>query len=118
MAAEFLRRWDESDLVETRHLIGQYKTPEALAAALQGFIESNSVQAFVLYRELDFFEQLAALEHIGAFDFELITLLLGRRLIDRWEMWKPAIDAMGGNVYPMFGALVNQMQAAIEPALH
>ena len=114
MAAEFLRRWNEPDLVETRHFIGQYQTPEALAAALRGFIASNSIQAFVLYRELDYFEQLAALEHIGAFDFELITLLLGQRLIDRWEMWKPAIDEMGANAYPMFAALVNKMHAAID----
>ena len=56
-----------------------------------------------MYRELDYFEQLAALEHVGAFDFELIKLLLGRTLIDRWEMWKPSIDAMRGTGgYPMF----------------
>jgi hypothetical protein len=116
MAAEFLRRWEEPDLIETRHVIGQYKTPEALAAALQGFRESNSLQAYILYRELDYFEQLAALEHIGAFDFELIRLLLGRRLIDRWEMWSPSIDAMGEDPYPMFRALVNRMRAALEPA--
>ncbi|HEY3830942.1 MAG TPA: hypothetical protein VGO03_01485 [Acidimicrobiia bacterium] len=116
MAAEFLRRWNEPDLVETRHFIGQYQTPHALAAALQGFVASNSIQAFVLYRELDYFEQLAALERIGAFDFELITLLLGQRLIDRWEMWKPSIDAMGANAYPMFAALVTKMHAAIDSA--
>jgi hypothetical protein len=117
MAAEFLRRWEDSDLVEARHLVGQYRTPEELAAALHGFMGSNSMQAYVLYRELDYFEQLAALEHIGAFDFELIRLLLGHRLIDRWEMWKPSIDAMGENAYPMFGALVRRMRAALEPSL-
>jgi hypothetical protein len=115
MAAEFLRRWNEADLVETRHLIGQYKSPEQLRAALEGFIESNSMQAYILYRELDYFEQLAALEHLGTIDFELIRLLLGRRLIDRWEMWTPSIDAMGGDdVYPMFGALVRRMRTALD----
>ena len=117
MAAEFLRRWNEDELVEARHLIGQFPTPDELAAALQRFVEANSVQAFVLYRELDYFEQLAALEHVGAFDFELIRLLLGRRLIDRWEMWKPAIDWMnasaGEAVYPMFGALVERMRRTL-----
>jgi hypothetical protein len=29
-------------LVETRHLVGQFKTPEDLKAALEGFIASNS----------------------------------------------------------------------------
>ena len=115
MAAEFLRRWNEADLVETRHLIGQYKTPEALRTALEGFVESNSMQAFILYRELDYFEQLAALEHLGTIDFELIRLLLGARLIDRWEMWKPSIDALGGDaVYPMFAALVRRMRVALD----
>jgi hypothetical protein len=113
MAADFLRRWDEPDLVETRHLVGEFKSPQELAAALKRFVETNSVQAFVLYRELDYFEQLAALEHIGAFDFELIRLLLGTRLIDRWEMWKPAIDTMGGSTYPMFESLVGRMRAEI-----
>jgi hypothetical protein len=113
MAADFLRRWDEPDLVEARHLIGQFETPEQLSAELRRSIESNSIQAYVLYRELDYFEQLAALEHVGAFDFELIRLLLGRRLIDRWEMWKPSIDAMGGDVYPLFAALVTRMRVAL-----
>jgi len=113
MAAEFLRRWDEADLVEARHLIGQYKSPEELKTALEESIAVNSIQAFILYRELDYFEQLAALEHVGAFDFELIRLLLGPRLIARWELWEPAIDAMGDNVYPMFKSLVERMRVAV-----
>ncbi len=113
MAAEFVRRWDEADLVETRHLIGQFKTPEELKVALEGFVAENSIQAFILFREPDYFEQLAALEHVGAFDFELIRLLLGHRLIARWEMWKPSIDAMGDDVYPMFEHLVERMRSAL-----
>ena len=51
---------------------------------------------------------------MGAFDFELIKLLLGRTLIDRWEMWKPSMDAMGGaGGYPMFGVLVDKMKVAL-----
>jgi hypothetical protein len=49
----------------------------ALRDALTGFIAENSVQADVLYRELDFFEQLGALEKHGGCDFELIKTLLG-----------------------------------------
>jgi hypothetical protein len=113
MAAEFLRRWNESALVETRHLIGEYETPEALRDAMVGFIESNSVQAYVLYRELDYFEQLGALAHIDAFDFELIRLLLGPRLIARFEMWKPTLDAIGGDPYPMFAELVARMRMVL-----
>ena len=114
MAADFLRRWNETDLVETRRLAAQFRTPEELSTAFHGFIAANALDAYVLYRELDYFEQLAALEHLGAFDFELIKLLAGRQLIERWKMWKPSIDAMGTDVYPMFGALVERMQAALD----
>ena len=58
----------------------------------------------------DFFEQLGALEEHGGFDFELIRTLLGRRLIDRWEMWQPSIDVIGRDSYPMFERLVTKMR--------
>ena len=78
------------------------------------FIAENSAEAYVLYRELDYFEQLGALERHGGFDFELIRALLGRRLIDRWEMWQPSIDALGGAAaYPMFEGLVSKMRAVV-----
>ena len=112
-AVEFFRRWSEAPLVETRRMVAQFETPQALRDALMRFIAENSVQAYVLYRELDFFEQLGALEKHGGCDFELIKTLLGRRLIDRWEMWQPAIDAIGGtDAYPMFDRLVTKMRAA------
>jgi hypothetical protein len=113
MAADFLRRWDEDALVETRRLVAEYQTKEELSAAFAGFIASNSEEAYVFYRELDYFEQLAALERLGALDFELVRTLLGQRLIDRWDMWKPSIDAMGRGVYPMFEALVQRMRSAV-----
>jgi hypothetical protein len=108
-----IRRWNEAPLVETRRLVAQFQTAEALREAMTRFIAENSVQAYVLYRELDYFEQLGALENHGGFDFELIKTLLGRRLIDRWEMWQPAIEAIGGrDTYPMFDRLVTKMRAA------
>ncbi len=110
-ALEFFRRWNEEPLVETRRLIAQFETPEALRDAMTRFIADNSVSAYVLYRELDFFEQLGALEEHGGFDFDLIRTLLGRRLIDRWEMWLPSIDVIGRDAYPMFERLVTKMRA-------
>jgi hypothetical protein len=113
-AVDFIRRWNDAPLVETRHLVAQFQTPQALADAMTRFIAENSVQAFVLYRELDYFEQLGALEKHGGVDFEMIKTLLGRRLIDRWELWQPTIDAMGGGeVYPMFDRLVTKMRAVV-----
>src|SRR5580700_2406136 len=93
-AVEFFRRWNEGPLEETRRLVAGFETGEALRDAMVRFIAENSLEAYVLYRELDYFEQLGALEKHGGFDFELIQSLLGRRLIDRWAMWQPAIDEM------------------------
>ena len=68
----------------------------------------------MLYRELDYFEQLAALESRGALDLELIRLL-GRTLIERWEMWRPAIQqAHGPGVYPMFERLVEKLRRSLD----
>jgi hypothetical protein len=112
MAGDFIRRWNEAPLVETRRFVGQYETREALRDAFVGYIAENSVNAYVLYRELDYFEQLGALEEYGGFDFKLIELLLGRRLVERWDLWKPSIDAIGGSeTYPMFERLVVKMRA-------
>jgi hypothetical protein len=114
IATDFFRRWNEDSLVETRRLVSRFQTKEELSTAFQGYIASNADEAYILYRELDYFEQLAALEHVGAFDFELIELLLGRTLIGRWEMWKPSLDVMGGpGGYPMFKALVKKMEGAL-----
>ena len=39
--------------------------------------------------------------------------MLGRRLVDRWQLWAPAIEAIGGvEVYPMFTQLAEKMRAA------
>ena len=115
MAAEFIRRWNEDALVEARRLIDRFQTPQELSAAFQRYVGSGAPEAYVLYRELDYFEQLGALEQRGAFDFELIRLLLGRTLTTRWGMWKPAIEAAhGAGTYPMFEALAGKMRAADE----
>jgi len=112
-AVEFFRRWNESSLEETRRLVAQFETNEALRDAMVRFIAENSQSAYVLYRELDYFEQLGALEKHGGFDFELIRSLLGQRLIDRWEMWQPTIEVIGGRgAYPMFDQLVGKVRAA------
>jgi hypothetical protein len=114
MAADFFRRWNEAPLEETRRLVNSFETREALRDALVRFIDANSVDAFVLYRELDYYEQLGALEKHGGFDFEMIRLVLGQRLIDRWELWEPSIAALGGPAtYPMFAGLVTKMRAAV-----
>lgn len=118
MAAEFFRRWDDDSLVQARRLVGRFGTPEELSDAYAAYVATDAPEAYVLYRELDFFEQLAALEDHGAFDLELIKHMLGRTLIERWEMWEPAITrAHGPGVYPMFAGLVAKLRRELdEPA--
>jgi hypothetical protein len=41
-------------------------------------------------------------------------LLLGPKLIDRWTLWQPSIDALGPDVYPLFADLVSRMQQRID----
>lgn len=119
MAAEFFRRWNEEGLVEARRLVGRFKSSEELTEALRRYVATDAPEAYVLYRELDYFEQLGALQRVGAFDLELIKLLLGPTLIARWEMWKPAVEAVhGAGVYPNFEALVGTLRRELgEPAV-
>ncbi len=115
MAAEFFRRWDDDSLVEARRMVNRFKSPEELREAYVGYVASDAPEAYVLFRELDFFEQLAALESQGAFDLELIKMMLGRTLIDRWAMWRPAIhEAHGPGVYPMFEGLVGKLKRELD----
>ena len=117
-AAEVFRRWNEDALVETRRLVARFKSPEELRDAMAAYVAANAPEAYVLYRELDFFEQLAALEYLGAFDLELVSVMLGRTVIERWEMWRPAIEAAHKpGTYPMFQRLVEKLRQKLdEPA--
>src|SRR5262245_876095 len=115
VASEFFRRWSDEPLVETRRLVASYDSPEALRDALVSSIASNDRAAYVFFRELDYFEQLGALEDHGALQFDLIRATLGRRLVDRWELWQPSIEALGGvDVYPMFARLAHRMRTATQ----
>jgi hypothetical protein len=117
VAADFFRRWSDDDMVRTRQLVASYPTKEALHDAFVQFVASNADEAYVMYRELDYFEQLGALEEHGGFAFEMIQALLGRRLVERYEWWRPSIEAVGGSAtYPMFERLAKKMQAATDNA--
>ena len=111
MAAEFFRRWNDEDLVEARRMVASYQSAEELRDAFAAYVRVDAPEAYVFYRELDYFEQLAALESRGAFDLELVRLLLGRTLIERWELWRPALhEAHGPGVYPMFEGLAAKLR--------
>ena len=111
MAAEFFRRWNEEALVEARRLVARYKSADDLREAFAAYVAADAPEAYVFYRELDFFEQLAAFEIQGAIDFNLIELMLGPTLVERFEMWKPTMDAMEReHPYPNFEVLVAKIR--------
>jgi hypothetical protein len=111
VASELFRRWSDDSMIETRRLVASYESPEALRNALTQHVEHNEAAAYVMFRELDFFEQLGALEAYGAISIELVRAMLGERLVDRWELWSPAIDAIGGPaIYPMFKQIADKMR--------
>jgi hypothetical protein len=56
-AVEFFRRWNEGPREETRRMVAQFETSEALRDALLQYVAKNSHNALILYRELDYFEQ-------------------------------------------------------------
>jgi hypothetical protein len=115
MAAEFFRRWNEESLEQARRLFARFKSAEELRDAFAAYVAADAPEAYVLYRELDFFEQLAALESQGAFDLEFVKVLLGRTLIERWETWRPALyQAYGPGVYPLFEGLVGKLRQALD----
>lgn len=117
VAVELLRRWNEDPLVDARRLVGRFKSPDELRDAFASYVATNAPEAHVMYRELDFFEQLGALERRGVVDLELIKLLLGRTLIERWDLWQPAIrEAHGPAVYPLFGELVAKVRRELGSA--
>jgi hypothetical protein len=65
---------------------------------------------------------LGLLSAIGAVVFaarQAREARVGRQAaIDRWELWQPTIDAIGGEqAYPMFARLVTKMRAAVSPGL-
>ena len=63
VASDLFRRWSDAPMVETRRLVASYRTPEGLRDALVRHVAANDTEAYVLFREPDYFEQLGALEN-------------------------------------------------------
>ena len=112
MAAEFFRRWNDDGLVEARRMSAELGASGKLVEAFSRYVSANAPEAYVLYRELDYFEQLAALERAGAFDVSMIDLLVVRLLVERWDLWEPALrETHGVEAYPLFHSLAERMRA-------
>jgi len=116
VAADFFRRWSDGPMIESRRLVSSYGSPDNLRDAFMRHIDANDVEAFVLFRELDYFEQLGAMEQHGGFDFGLIETLLGQKLVDRFDLWAPSIDVIGRAAYPNFVRLAEKMRGRVGAA--
>lgn len=113
MAADFFRRWNEAPLEETRELVNRFDGPDALRRAFEQYVATKAHEAMVLYREPDYFEQLAALESEGAIGLPLIEKMIGPALVERWELWRPSVEALHGpGTYPLFEALAAKLRPA------
>src|SRR5262245_26044351 len=111
-ASDFFKRWSDDPMVETRRLVASYGSPEALRDALLRHVAANDTEAYVLFREPDYFEQLGALEDHGGFDLGLIQAMFGPQLVARFTLWRPSLDAIGGtDVYSMFSGLIAKLRA-------
>jgi hypothetical protein len=117
VAMEVARRWAGEDLVACRRLVRQYPTREDLAKAFDAFRAQNSRQAYILQRELDFFEDLAIAEQLHTISWAFIELSLGAVVWDRWQMWEPSINRLWGDdptVYVHFRTLAERMREKLE----
>jgi hypothetical protein len=111
LGADFIRRWNEDNLVEARRLANGFESKEALRDAFGNYAARNAPETYILMRELDYFEQLGALEHEGTIDFKMIELLAGPTMLDRWDLWEPTIRNLPRDrAYPMFEALASKLR--------
>jgi len=58
-------------------MVARFEPTEEPRDAFTAYVVSDAPEAYVLCRELDYFEQVAALESQGGCDLRRIKLLLG-----------------------------------------
>jgi hypothetical protein len=89
LMADLSRRWDDPTLAEARRFM------DLLGANLQATYErwdrTQDPRGYILERVPNFFEDLSVLEQVGAIDFEMIRMSLGRSVVDVWDIWEPTI---------------------------
>ena len=118
LMAELSRRWDEPTLSESRRFMDSLGTN--LRATFQRWDDVQDPRSYILERVPNFFEDLSVLEQVGAIDFEMIRMSLGRSVVEVWEIWEPTIryrrKKFGDDeeIYGNFEKLVVKMQVSFE----
>lgn len=80
-------------------------------------ITSASPQAvWDVLRELTYFEEMAAVEVMGAITLRWINIMMRQRVLDRWEVWEPVIKQLRQGppeqpaMFANFEKLVNRLK--------
>ncbi|MGH9197250.1 MAG: DUF4760 domain-containing protein [Acidimicrobiia bacterium] len=89
LMADLSRRWDDPTLSDARRFM-DLLGPN-LQATYERWDRTQDPRAYILERVPNFFEDLSVLEQVGAIDFEMIRMSLGRSVVDVWDIWAPTI---------------------------
>ncbi len=115
-AARMSSRWESRELVEARNKIDKYESDVALRDGLLSAMRSRSEERELLLRELSFFEELGAMEKLGAISLRWVDETMRDLVVARWSLWERTIDALRGEnpqekgVYANFETLVAHLR--------
>jgi hypothetical protein len=100
-ASGFYSEWNGREMVDARKAVADKGGPVELAAALVDAYNTNSPDYYTLIREANFYENLGLLVRSDKSPImrrsaylKLIRLFLGSQVVNRFDYWKPAIDAL------------------------
>jgi hypothetical protein len=115
-AARMSSRWEMPDYVEARIQIDSYADNLALREALLESIKNRTRDRHLLLRELSFFEELGAMEKMGAINLQWIEETMKDLVLARWDLWEATVVALRADspkdqsIYGNFQLLVDKLQ--------
>jgi hypothetical protein len=103
MAARLSEKWESKEFADARAKVDSFKTEDEFLAAMLPAIQKPDEKTdndgadadrALLRRELTYFEEIAALELMGAISIQWIDKMMKQRVLDRWEVWWPIIERL------------------------
>lgn len=91
MAIHFIQRWSSEEFIETRRRVNAFQTRQELADAFLAASDSDSLDYYTFQRELDFFEDLSALQMQDGVSLFWIQRVFGNLINTRWQTWEQAV---------------------------
>jgi hypothetical protein len=99
-AARASSRWEDQAYVEAREQIDTYTDNQALRDALVLSMTNRTPDRHPLLRELSFFEELGAMEKLGAISLHWLDETMRDLVIERWKLWEPSIQELRKDLDP------------------